>query len=109
MAGAHTPQLPLANVRHPYIPRRSGCVILFCVHHRAAQTQAHGISISVESAVVRLRGDHIFHRIPRDASWNQLPHQQPGYRGVAIGKMKNVRLFFLLRAQSQSAEPRVCK
>ena len=109
MAGAHTLQPPFANVRHAHIPRRPSCVILFCVHHRAAQTYAHGISIRVKLAVIGLRCDNILRRNPSDASWNQRPHQQPGNRGVAIGKMKNVRLSFFLGAQSQSIEPCVGK
>ena len=77
------------------------------VHDRAVEPQAHGRRRIVELAVVGAGGDHVVHVLAGNDSGNQLAHQQPRDRRVAVGKVKDVRLFFLARRQTQPVEARV--
>src|SRR5262249_23295856 len=65
------------------------------VDHGAVQAQAHERSIVVEPALVRAGGDYVLHALAGYNTGNQRAHQQSCDRRVAVGEMKDVRLFLL--------------
>ncbi len=61
-------------------------------YDRTVQTNAHGRGSAIQPAVVGLGQHHVFHGVSRNCFGDEGPHQQAGNGGIAIRKMKDVRI-----------------
>ena len=104
-ASAHLKELPIACVGYYHFACRVGVAVVPHSNGSAVQADTHGGGIAVETAVVGLGHDHVFHGVPRHRSRNKRPHQQASNRSIAIGKVENVRIWFVLATISIRAQP----
>ena len=74
------------------------------LHGCRVQANSHRSLGVVQTAVVGASQDHIVHVVAGNRSRHQRAHQQPRDRGIAVRKMKNIRLFFFYFPQIQAVE-----
>ena len=78
-------------------------------HHSTVEADADRIFRAIQLSVVGARSDHILHRAPRNRHRDERTHQEACDRGIAVGKVEDVRFLFFLRRKIQTGKTRVGK
>ena len=86
----HSIKLPVAQVSDLDLGCARGIADVARADDRAAQPDAHRRLRTIEARIVHARGNGVLGVIARQASRDEMAHQEPGDRGIAVGKMEGV-------------------
>ena len=87
---AHRIHVAAAKIRDLDAARRRRIADIARAHHRAAEPDAYRRLRPIEARVVDPRRDDVLGTVARHAVGNQIAHQKPRDRGIAVGKMERV-------------------